>query len=910
MMALPTESRRRNRSCPAALCALLLLCAASALVAQDCNDNGVDDAQDIASGRSADCNRDGVPDECEMEREVWFATRERIRAGRTGSYGIPGRLLTADLDGDGDEDVATIAASGGDLSLLWNRGDGHVFLENLELELTAFELLCADFDGDADLDLVVVNDGFRGRSDSDSFPDRLDVYLNDGAGSFRRAGSFDPGRYAYTGSAGDLDDDGDADIVLVGGESELVFECLWLLTNRGDATFDPPRRLDVGVTPRLPHVVDVNGDGYRDIVTVLWRGGGVSVRKNFGELDFEAPVVWPAGPGPAGIASGDLDGDGDVDLAVGNLDARVLSVLFNDGDGNFSRLELIGDPGTQDAAFPVLADLDQDGRLDALATGSSLYAFRNLGGGSFAAAVRYGAGRSAFFPAAADLDRDGWPDVIVSTGEGLDDWRSTVSVLRGRGEGLLAATRSYSLLSRGRVVRDVCTADLDGDGDADLAVASQDSGSDGIGLLWNDGSGRFSDAEYVSTGPSFSVTDVFPLDIDGDADLDLLAGGWDARERGMTVVLRNDGGRLTPEPGLVGPWPRGAAPPVDLDQDGRFDLLGKCSVYWNVGEMRFEEAHVGPLPASDRCQLPLLTVGDWNSDGLPDLAFVIATLQFWRNVGARSFEFSTELDLGRSPHQRHRVEGLYPADFDGDGDVDLAMARGPEHVRFGDEERQLAREFGSVTILRNDGAGNFSASYHRQLSNHGPNLEPVDLDRDGDLDLLVTGGLEGSTATVQVLFNSGQGTFEESRSYLADGLTHRVVPADFDGDDRLDLAVTYQNFPRISVLLNDAPRQGHDASERDCGQPVFRRGVLTGRTAVTGADVRIILYWLFGGLRPPPCQKAADVNDDGRVDVTDAIHLLMYRFLRIGAEPAAPFPLCGIDSTPDDLSCEEPLACP
>lgn len=68
------------------------------------------------------------------------------------------------------------------------------------------------------------------------------------------------------------------------------------------------------------------------------------------------------------------------------------------------------------------------------------------------------------------------------------------------------------------------------------------------------------------------------------------------------------------------------------------------------------------------------------------------------------------------------------------------------------------------------------------------------------------------------------------------------------------------------------------------------------------SDCVLIVLYLFGGGDEPECLKSADVNDSGRIELTDAIDLAQYLFVG-GAPPAAPFPDCGHDGTPDDLTC-------
>ena len=84
----------------------------------------------------------------------------------------------------------------------------------------------------------------------------------------------------------------------------------------------------------------------------------------------------------------------------------------------------------------------------------------------------------------------------------------------------------------------------------------------------------------------------------------------------------------------------------------------------------------------------------------------------------------------------------------------------------------------------------------------------------------------------------------------------------------------------------------------------FLRGDANTDTIVNLADAIFILSFTFSGGKEANCMKSADANDDGKVDLADAIWVLAYQFNN-GQDPKAPFPNCGIDTTPenDDLSC-------
>ncbi|MCZ6792475.1 MAG: VCBS repeat-containing protein [Planctomycetota bacterium] len=175
----------------------------SRLHALDCNQNGVEDAVEIEDGRSLDCNRNGVPDLCEIlpglvlnGALVTYDAGERPRVPRP-----------ADFDGDGDVDLAVMNQGG--VSVLLNAGDAS-FPERRSFPLDrALRLVSGDFDRDGDTDLVVAG------------VSALALLLNDGSADFAPPLLFRVPRTPSSLASGDLDGDGDPDLA-VGDSREVV----------------------------------------------------------------------------------------------------------------------------------------------------------------------------------------------------------------------------------------------------------------------------------------------------------------------------------------------------------------------------------------------------------------------------------------------------------------------------------------------------------------------------------------------------------------------------------------------------------------------------------------------------------------------------------------------------------------
>jgi hypothetical protein len=557
-----------------------------------------------------DVNKDGASD-LVLAFEHWGSDLDMdisnaivVLGNGDGSFQTPqelhingGKALLDDINNDGTLDLAIVNGDGISLSL--GKGDGTFQAPQL-LESGGDNILLGDLNGDNVSDLLVTRN------------DMVSVRLNNGDGNFQTPQSFpldhDPG----PADLSDLNGDGIQDLV---GSSGVV------LLSKGDGSFQAPLLTGIWLVENSSMVFgDVNNDSHLDLARFS-RTGGTSVLLGNGDGSFQALRQFAVGDGPGSVALGDMNHDGNLDIAVANARSNDVSVLLGNGKGYFQEAQSF--TAGDNPKSVKLGDLNGDGVLDlAVANESSVDVSVLLGNGdgSFQSQQRYMAGhlpRQLFLD---DLNSDGVIDlVVINEYYELDNPKDTdVSVLLGNGDGSFQTQQRYivgesssyvdlgdangdsvvdlvvcgalwssgchSLLGNGdgsfqtsqRPAVDVTPdpVDVSMDGSPRGLLALGDMNGDGIldtaqtdKVQLGQGDGTFPVVQHIAT--EYQLHSVILGDLNNDNALDLVAFG-----EGSTISLllgNGDGGTITQQHFLAvgSAWTLG-----DLNNDGRLDLVG------------------------------------------------------------------------------------------------------------------------------------------------------------------------------------------------------------------------------------------------------------------------------------------------------------------------------------------------
>ena len=868
--------------------AILISCAgasspAGGLVGQDCNQNGVEDALDVAPGA------------------IHFPS---IRLREVG--GVAGAVASGDLNGDGLVDLAVQAKSSEGTKqfvavFLGDGGDlGAPTLFPAPRQLAA--LAAADVNGDGFVDVAC----------ADQEASAIAILRGAGDGTLRAGTVHTVNAQPVSITAVDLDRDGDQDLVSAEGEGSSVTVLLQLESGVLSRTSYP-----ISIQPSGVALADLDGDGDLDaaaagaVPDTLEASAAFLLGDGLGALSHAQGFVLA--PFPIAIASGDLDQDGDMDLLTSHASGASGFVALHRNAGDLGFEPPLDVPSKETPWSLVLVDLEEDGLQDIAFTADaflvghgSLSLVRNAGDWTFSPVLDHSAGDRPRGLVAVDLDRDGYADLAVTNAAAV----GTVTIVSNDGGALGAApfyTRRHGILA-------TTLADLDRDGSLDLVTAGNApaDGSGAVSFHRNDASGGFDEALVFPVGKR--PVDLIVTDLDGDGFADAAVADSTLDQ---VLVLRNSGDELlTREEHAVGTDPS-AVIAMDLDRDGDLDLaatvLGPldatCRCRLEGGEIAFlsnqgDGTFAPPVTRSVPCCPAAILAIDIDTDGDLDLLLANGGGEAGSSISVLRSDAGgpgdpTQIHLGGRPLR------MAPADLDRDGDPDLT----------------LAMAGGAVSVLWNAGGGAFEET---PIDGSAEALLAADLDGDGAADLAFADGI------VSVSANLGNRAFGKAVEFPVGDDTRHLQALDMDGDGRLDLAAVNRGdldffgcgcygYGSIQVLGNrtrpavslDANRDGVPDECRDG----FRRGDADANGTTDLTDAIFILSHLFLSGRAPSCLEAADSGNDGRIDLADPILILDHLF-RGGAPPPAPGPgpgPCGPDTDSPgsvaDLGCAEYGTC-
>ena len=616
------------------------------------------------------------------------------------------------------------------LNLYINTGNGTFIKDTMNyIGISAGSMELVDIDKDNDLDLFVTGDtGYYTNMQKQTF-----IYLNNGNGVFSPSSNVPFGGFDNCDSKFfDIDGDSDMDLIIAGTENNIGYSTK-LYINNGTNGFSVSTQQFQDMSYAHIETTDVDNDNDLDII-ISGLGNDAAKKcllyRNNGSGVFSIDINFNVKIGLGKIKTADIDGDSDNDLIITGRDSSNTlrtEIYLNNGNGIFS-LSNQKDLYPASAADIAFADIDNDNDLDLMIEGfvmSGIYYSQlliNDGYGNFTAATGspfsgYNDGDMDF----ADIDNDNDMDIIINGNSThflvnvvLQYGQTTIYRNDGNNNFVPVTGTPFDSLFRGSVK----FVDVNNDNLPDIFLCGQKNNIRHSNLYINTGNGNYS----LKTGTSFSPVDYSAVDfadIDGDNDMDMVLCGTTNSSFPsifVTKLYKNDG-------------------------------TGNFTEVQNTNLMQVTNGFVKFADLDNDSDMDLIVSGiSRNQNGTIQKKVIIYT-----NDSSGIFT-----QVSSQPFNNDFSENICVDDIDGDNDLDIVLIHDKNNGDYFDYQ---------LKIYTNNGSANFTAA--NNFSYLTPAFKPLgvtlaDADRDGDLDLIVSGGFEKNNDYdffTEILLNNGNGSF-------------------------------------------------------------------------------------------------------------------------------------------------------
>jgi len=669
-------------------------------------------------------------------------------------------VVTGDVNNDKNLDI--VINCNDDVTVFFGNGDGTFRKSNSYAANIPTNLVLVDLNGDGYLDIATSN--YSGTPDAS--PLQVNILLNNGSsapGSYAAAKTYVTGSNVANAGAltsGDFNGDGKQDLIASTSTGFLLF------FGNGDGTLQAAqaKNAPTGFGTRYT-TGDFNRDGITDVAyapsgsssSPLYSAVQILLGSSSGS--FSQGATLPLAPDAvfSGIAAGALTSDGNLDLVTSGV---VTQTFRGDGKGGFSQSGSYAATG-----YPLLGDVNGDGKLDLLLGGSTNSFFLPGNGDGTLQGIPTTALPGALGFASADLNGDGVADAVFVAQQGNSPTQDYLGTALGRGDGtFITLKQSIALPASSANFFTLVPGNFHGTGKVDAVVVvsgydgsctSPSSTTQNAELISYSGNG---DGTFQAAGSPVDLGVVgagigASGDFNGDGKLDLIIPYYnactaDAPGSGLVFVPGKGDGTFGTPVAFAHSYTGGIGLSVlagDLNNDKKLDLVWFDGVSWSIylgnGDGTFNQM---PLTLSDMSGAPL-AFGDVNGDGNLDLLVSILdnsaagnTAQIYAGKGDGTFQ-GTPLYAVPLPNSTE-VFSAAIGDVNADGNSDLVLLYW-SNVLSGAQ----------VSVSLGDGKGNFTADVNAHFAgnNFGPilltrlNDEAPAMQKDNALDILAdtSGGL-------------------------------------------------------------------------------------------------------------------------------------------------------------------------
>ena len=585
-----------------------------------------------------------------------------------------------------------------------------------------------------------------------------------------------------------------------------------VLRNNGDGTYAAKVDYGVGSEPNDISLGDIDSDGDLDIAVTNYYSNTVSVLRNNGDGTYAAKVDYGVGSIPRGISLGDIDNDGDLDIAVANYNSNTVSVLKNrnrSADIVLSSNSFFFGDVKVDSSKTLYLKINNDG-IDSTLTGNLSLGLGSVFSLSKTSFSIPGLGVDSVGVTFKPTSKSRFEDSVIVTSNDLNKPKLYVKLV---GNGVVDTLKPISFLPGKNALNVDKATNIEVTFSKDVDPTTLTSST--VKIQGSQSGLHQTNISYTSATKTATIDPLKDF-IQGEVVSVTLTRGirsttGDSMSSSytwsFTVKVDDGSGSFVRVRDIgVGDAPH-SVHTSDLDGDGDIDIvvanrdLYTVSILRNDGGLSFvrvSDISVGSWPVS-------VHTSDLDGDG--DIDIVVAnlysyTVSILRNDGGLSFVRVGDIGVGNLP------SSVYTSDLDGDGDVDIIVANASSNA---------------VSILRNDGGLSFVRIGDIGVGSGSSSVHTSDLDGDGDIDIVANWG----SNTVSILRNDGGLNFVKVSDISVGTRPWSVHTSDLDGDRDIDIVVAGSytalvlrndgglNFIRVSdISVGARPRSVH-ASDLD-----------------------------------------------------------------------------------------------
>lgn len=740
----------------------------------------------------------------------------------------------------------------------------------------------ADFDGDKDIDLTFSN-----------YSSEVVWYEKLTSGGYRKRIVVSRNYYNQFVYILDVNKDSHQDIVTVGRDGKIF----WYLNN-GKGNFT--QRLAVNTRSPLDtadytsidgiQIGDYDADNDLDILVLLTADNSLVWYINQNNQKFVEGEKIIDQNNISSFYLFDIDEDNDLDILFFDDRFRTLGYYKRSGQKYVSN-ELLNGPLNIQLRSIFFKDIDGDNKIDIVFTGVYGYTYeppdrigyiKNLGKGIFSSPVILLESDGIDQVVIEDLNQDGMADIAAV---GLFNTRINIFTRN--------AQNTFSFVKFIPINNDlnyyIGAHDLNNDGLKDLVCGSEAYSY--LAAYHNQKNWNFS-VEVLSKSGLNGLVDAFSLDLNGDKLNDILVGTAEL-DPAKFIKYSNDGkhnflkGQVTQFPNLS----MNDFLIADIDKDGVGEILfagyGSSAIGWfeyltNDASPEIHTIYTGIESLNNLC------VADLDNDGNEDIVASVAhadKLMWFKNGGNGKFSEKITILNGHGD-----IQSIQAVDIDNDGFKDLVVV-----VREG------------MFWLKNNGHGYFHAptTVQRFVEVYNLTCQAMDLDQDGDQDLIFEHAEAGSGIRLEWLENTGKGNFLETKAMFDydaklpySSIVFTAGDVDKDGDKDIVFSAAGRPAYRLFWIEN--------LGNKTFSKPIYiasrlshvQKIELTDLDGDSDLDVFLVgnddfVSWLENHINNPTISGQAfwDKNANGKLDPDESI----IKNLPIQLSPSATSTFTGSD---------------